>query len=179
MSSQKVCSHLEKSPNIHPSSFIAPGADVMGAVSLGENSSVWYQCVLRADIEQIVIGDGSNVQDGSVIHLASDQGTTVGEYVTVGHKAMLHACVVDNESLIGMGAIVMDGAVIGARSIVGAGTLVPSGKIIPPGSLVVGSPGKVVKTLSLEDQKGIRAWADKYIKVAREHREYLGKSDPR
>lgn len=173
-----VCTHLAKRPNIHPTSFVAPGADLIGDVNLGENASVWYQCVLRADIERIVIGEGSNIQDGSVIHLASEIGTSVGEFVTVGHKAMLHACFIDNESLIGMGAIVMDGAEVGARCIVGAGTLIPPGKKIPPGSLVVGSPGKVVKTLGLDEQKSIRRWAEKYVAVAREHRSHLEESAP-
>lgn len=144
----------------------------MGAVTLGEEASVWYQSVLRADIERIEIGPGSNIQDGTVIHLASDLGTSVGSYVTVGHKALLHACRVDDEVLIGMGAIVMDGAEIGARSIVAAGSLVPKGVVVPPGSLVMGTPAKVVRSLPLDEQKGIRHWAEKYIQVAREHREW-------
>jgi carbonic anhydrase/acetyltransferase-like protein (isoleucine patch superfamily) len=120
------------------------------------------------------VGEGSNIQDGAVIHLASDRGTTVGSYVTVGHKAMLHACEIGDEVLVGMGAIVMDGAVVGARSIIGAGTLIPPGKIIPPGSLVIGSPGRVVRLLPEAEQEAIRGWAEKYISVAREHREFLG-----
>lgn len=173
MSTQKVCSHLGKKPNVATSAFIAPGAVVIGDVELGEYSSVWYQSVLRADIQRIVVGEGSNIQDGSVIHLASDQGTTVGSYTTVGHKAMLHACEIGSEVLVGMGAIVMDGAVVGDRSIIGAGTLIPPGKTIPPGSLVMGSPGRVMRTLSVEEQEAIRGWAEKYIAVSREHREFL------
>ena len=174
MAAAKICSNIDIKPNIASNSFIAPGAVVIGDVELGAFSSVWYQSVLRADIQRIVVGEGSNIQDGAVIHLASDRGTTVGNYVTVGHKALLHACEIEDEVLIGMGAIVMDGAVVGERSIVGAGTLIPPGKIIPPGSLVVGSPGRVVRVLSGEEQEAIRGWAEKYISVAREHREHLG-----
>ncbi len=174
MATAKICSHIDKKPNIDKTSFVAPGAVVIGDVELGAHSSVWYQTVLRADIQRIVVGEGSNIQDGVVIHLASDRGTTVGKYVTVGHKALLHACVIEDEVLVGMGAIVMDGAVVGARSIVGAGTLIPPGKIIPPGSLVVGSPGRVVRVLSGAEQEAIRGWAEKYISVAREHSEFQG-----
>lgn len=173
MSTNSVCTHLSIEPDINPSAFIAPGANVMGAVTLGPDTSVWFQCVLRADIESIVIGEGSNIQDGTVIHLASDLGTRVGRYVTVGHKAMLHACEIEDEVLVGMGAIVMDGAKIGSRSIVAAGTLVTKGFQAPSGSLVMGSPGRVVRSLSEEEQAGIRSWAEKYIQVSREHRAHL------
>jgi carbonic anhydrase/acetyltransferase-like protein (isoleucine patch superfamily) len=169
-----VCTHLFTLPHIHPGAYVTPGAVVIGDVTLGDLSSVWYHCVLRADIQRIEIGEGSNIQDGSVIHLASDLGTTVGSYVTVGHKALLHACEVEDEVLIGMGAIIMDGARIGARSIVAAGSLVPKGMQVPSGSLVVGSPGRVVRGLSLEEQGAIRHWAEKYIVVAAAHREYHG-----
>jgi len=165
--SAQLTRFLDKPPTIHPSAWVAPGATVIGDVTLGEESSVWYGAVLRGDINRIVIGPRSNVQDGSVIHLADDYGVQLGELVTVGHKAILHACTVDNEVLVGMGAIVLDGAEIGARSIVGAGALITGGKVIPPGSLVLGSPAKVVRTLSLEEQAGIRLWADKYVGVSR------------
>ena len=175
-----VCSHLASPPNIHPSAYVAPGAIVIGDVHLGEGSSIWYQCVLRADIQRIVIGSGSNIQDGTVIHLSSDLGTFVGSYVTVGHRVLLHACEVQDEVLVGMGAIVMDGARIGARSIVAAGSLITKGMIVPPGSLVMGSPGRVVRSLTLEEQHAIRGWAEKYVRVAEEHRVFLasaGESD--
>jgi gamma-carbonic anhydrase len=176
MNQKPVCTHLGIAPNIHPDAFIAPGAVVVGNVEIGEHASVWYQCVLRADIERIVIGYGSNIQDGTIIHLASDLGTTVGKFVTVGHRALLHACWIDDEVLIGMGAIVMDGARIGSRSIVGAGSLIPKGMEVPPGSLVIGSPGRIVRTLSMEEQSGIRGWAEKYIQVSEEHRARPGVS---
>jgi carbonic anhydrase/acetyltransferase-like protein (isoleucine patch superfamily) len=167
----RLARYLDAKPRIHPTAFVAPGADVIGDVTLGEGSSVWYQCVLRADINRIVIGPKSNVQDGTVVHLADDFGTEVGELVTVGHKAMLHACTIADEVLVGMGAIVLDGVEIGPRCIIGAGALITGGKKIPEGSLVLGSPAKVVKTLSLEEQRGIRKWAEKYVEVARGYRE--------
>ena len=151
------------SPNIHESAFIAASADVIGRVTLHEETSVWYNSTLRGDINEIVIGPQSNVQDNVVIHLADDYGCYIGELVTVGHSAILHACTVKDEVLIGMGAIVLDGSVIGERSIIGAGALVTGETIIPPGSLVLGSPAKVVRTLSLDEQLKIRSWADKYV----------------
>ncbi|HEY8961314.1 MAG TPA: gamma carbonic anhydrase family protein [Luteolibacter sp.] len=159
-------------PDIHASAYVAASADVIGRVSLGEESSVWYHATLRGDINSIAIGPRSNIQDNAVIHLADDYGCQVGELVTVGHSAILHACTVEDETLIGMGAIVLDGAVIGARSIIGAGALVTGGTIIPPGSLVVGSPGKVVRTLSLDEQRNVKTWAEKYVRISRE---YLGR----
>ena len=135
---------------------------------------MWFQTVLRGDINRIVIGPRSNVQDGAVVHLADDFGTTVGELVTVGHKAILHACNIGDEVLVGMGAIILDGAEVGARCIIGAGALITGGKKIPPGSLVLGSPAKVVRTLSSEEQAGIRVWAEKYVALARAYRERAG-----
>ncbi len=165
-----VTSFLQHQPSIHPTAFIAPSADVIGRVTIHEQASVWYHATLRGDINQIVIGPRSNVQDNAVIHLADDFSCEIGELVTVGHSAILHACRVDNEVLIGMGAIVLDGAVIGARSIIGAGALVTGGTIIPPGSLVLGSPAKVVRTLSLEEQANVKNWAEKYVHGAQQYR---------
>ena len=169
--SDRLARHLDAAPTIHPSAFVAPGAAVVGDVTLAEESSVWFQTVLRGDINRIVIGPRSNVQDGAVVHLADDFGTSVGELVTVGHKAILHACTIGDEVLVGMGAIILDGAEVGARCIIGAGALITGGKKIPPGSLVLGSPAKVVRTLSSEEQAGIRVWAEKYVALARAYRE--------
>jgi carbonic anhydrase/acetyltransferase-like protein (isoleucine patch superfamily) len=168
---ERMARHFHAKPRIHETAFVAPGADVIGDVTLEEESSVWFQCVLRGDINRIVIGPRSNVQDGSVVHLADDYGAFVGELVTVGHKAILHACTIGDEVLVGMGAIILDGAEIGARSIIGAGALITGGKKIPPGSLVLGSPAKVVRTLSLEEQAGIKVWAEKYVALSRAYRE--------
>jgi carbonic anhydrase/acetyltransferase-like protein (isoleucine patch superfamily) len=167
----RLARFLDAKPTVHPTAYVAPGADVVGDVTLEEESSVWFQTVLRGDINRIVIGPRSNVQDGAVVHLADDYGTFVGELVTVGHKAILHACTIADEVLVGMGAIVLDGSEIGARSIIGAGALVTGGKRIPPGSLVLGSPAKVVRTLTLEEQAGIKVWAEKYVALSRAYRE--------
>ncbi len=161
--------HLLQSPKIHPSAFIAPSADIIGDVTIGEEASVWYQAVIRGDINRIVIGPKSNVQDGAVIHLSDDYGAILGQLVTVGHKAVIHACTVDDEVLVGMGAIILDGAEIGARSIIGAGALVTGHTKIPPGSLVVGSPAKVRRQLSLEEQSQVKTWAEKYVAVSRHY----------
>lgn len=171
-----ACNHLHTPPAIHSSSFVAPDAQIIGAVSLAEEASVWYQCVLRADIERIAIGPSSNIQDGTIIHLSSELGTTVGQFVTCGHKALLHACCIDDEVLIGMGSILMDGVEVGARSIIGAGSLVTQGTIIPPGSLVMGSPARVVSSLDAVKQKSIRKWAEKYVQVSKEHADFLASS---
>jgi carbonic anhydrase/acetyltransferase-like protein (isoleucine patch superfamily) len=169
--SERLSRYLDTPPTIHPTAFVAPGADVVGDVTLAEESSVWFQAVLRGDINRIVIGPRSNVQDGAVVHLADDYGAFVGELVTVGHKAVLHACTIADEVLVGMGAIILDGAEVGARSIIGAGALVTGGTKIPAGSLVLGSPAKVVRSLSLDDQAGIKVWAEKYVALSRAFRE--------
>ncbi len=168
---ERMKRYFGRSPSVHPTAFIAPGAVVVGDVTLEEESSVWYQTVLRGDINAIKIGARSNIQDGSVVHLADEFPTLVGEYVTCGHKAILHACTIDNEVLIGMGAVVLDGVEIGARSIIGAGALVTKGRKIPPGSLVMGSPAKVVRALDQDEQLSIKHWAEKYVEVSRKYRE--------
>ena len=159
--------YLAREPDIHPSAFVAPGAVVIGDVILGENASVWFHATLRGDINAIRIGAGSNIQDGSVIHLADDFPTIVGEYVTCGHKAILHACTIGDEVLVGMGAILLDDVEVGARSIIGANALVTQHTKIPPGSLVLGLPAKVVKQLDLEDQRALKSWAEKYVQLSR------------
>jgi carbonic anhydrase/acetyltransferase-like protein (isoleucine patch superfamily) len=176
MPTQPVCPQLTETPEIASTAFVAPGANVIGGVTLEAHSSVWYQCVLRADLQTIRVGEGSNLQDGVIVHLASDLGTEVGKYVTVGHRALLHACHLEDEVLIGMGAIVMDGARIGARSIVAAGAVVPKNLQVPPGSLVMGVPARVTRTLTEPEQASIRGWAEKYIRVAAEHRDALAAS---
>lgn len=166
---QRTARYFGATPSIHPSAFVAKSADIIGDVTLAEETSVWFHTVLRADINSIVIGPKSNIQDGSVIHLADDYGTHVGELVTVGHKAILHACRVASEVLVGMGAIILDGAEIGERCIIGAGALVTQNKKIPPGSLVIGSPARVVRQLDLEEQKNIKYWAEKYVALSKKY----------
>lgn len=158
-------------PSIHPSAFIASSADVIGRVTIHEEASVWYNSTLRGDINSIVVGAQSNIQDNVVVHLSDDFGCHIGKLVTVGHSAILHACEVKDEVLVGMGAIILDGAVIGERSIIGAGALVTSGTIIPPGSLVLGSPAKVVRQLSEEEQSKVKDWALKYVRQSRKFME--------
>lgn len=170
---ERLDKYLSRTPQIDPTAWIAPSADVMGDVRIGPRSCVLYQCVMRGDIEKIIIGEGSNIQDGSVIHLADDLPVIIGDYVTVGHNAMIHACTIEDECLIGMSSTILDGAVIGRRSIVAAGAVVPPGMIVPPGSMVMGVPGKL-RPLAEERQKGLRYWAEKYIAVAAAHRERFG-----
>jgi gamma-carbonic anhydrase len=154
--------HLLKHPQVHPTAWVADTARVLGNVTLHEEVTILYGAVLRGDINEIVIGPRSNIQDGCIIHLSRQHGCYVGANVTVGHAAVLHACRIEDEVLIGMGAIILDGAVIGARSIIGAGSLVTGNKVIPPGSLVMGSPAKVVRSLSESEQASIKSWADSY-----------------
>jgi carbonic anhydrase/acetyltransferase-like protein (isoleucine patch superfamily) len=127
---------------------------------------VWYSAVLRGDINRIAVGHHSNVQDNAVLHLSEDLPCLIGSYVTIGHSAIVHACAVGDECLIGMGATILDGAVIGEQSIVGANALVTQGFHVPPGSLVLGSPGKVVRTLSEKERAALRSWAKHYVENA-------------
>lgn len=162
--------YLNQTPEIDDSAYIASGAVIIGAVTIAAKSSVWHNCVLRGDINRIEIGEGSNIQDGSVVHLADDYGVQIGNHVTVGHMAMIHACTIHDECLIGMHATILDGSEIGEQCIIGAGSLVTKNTKIPPGSLVIGSPAKVVRALSQQERNETRHWADKYIKVARMHK---------
>src|SRR2546426_9377308 len=162
-----IAARLKKGPTIHSSACVVPGATVIGDVTLEEESSVWCGAVLRGDINCIVIGPRSNIQDNAVVHLDTDYPTTVGELVTVGHSAIVHACNIDNEVLVGMGAIILDGVEIGARSIIGANALVTLGTKIPSGSLVLGSPAKVKRALTLEEQKDIARWAWSYVETSK------------
>lgn len=168
---QRLETYLEREPQIDPTAYVADSAVVMGDVTLHARSSVFPLAVLRGDINSIVIGEGSNVQDGTVIHLANDYGVVVGRNVTIGHAAMIHACTIEDNCLIGMKATVLDGAVIGEGSIIGAGALVKMGMRVPPGSLVVGIPGKVVRQLSTEEIEGLQAHARKYQEVAAYHKQ--------
>ena len=167
---ERLGKYLDQVPQIHASAYIAKDAVVIGACRIGRNASVWHGCVLRADINTIRIGEGSNVQDGTMVHLADDYGVKVGKYVTIGHAAMIHACEIGDECLIGMHATILDAAVIGAQSIVGAGALITKEMQVPPGSLVLGSPAQIVKQLSAQERSEIRQWAVKYLAVAGGHK---------
>jgi carbonic anhydrase/acetyltransferase-like protein (isoleucine patch superfamily) len=154
---------LRKKPSLGEGVYIATGAMVLGDVTLGEYSSVWYNAVLRGDINRIVVGHHSNIQDNAVLHLADDFPCLIGNYVTVGHSAVIHACTVEDEVLVGMGAVILDGAVVGKQSIIGAKALVTQGTRIPPGSMVLGAPAKVVRALTRKERAGLKAWAKKYV----------------
>ena len=167
-----IASRFKKGPTIHSSAWVVPGATVIGDVILEEESSVWYGAVLRGDINRIVIGPRSNIQDNAVVHVDTDYPTTMGELVTVGHTAIVHACTIDNEVLIGMGSVILDDVEVGARSIIGANALVTIGTKIPPGSLVIGSPAKIRRQLSLDEQKDIARWASSYVETAKQYREF-------
>ena len=159
-----------KTPQIHKSAFIADGARVIGDVILKAESSIWYNTVARADINQIVIGERSNIQDNSVIHLENDQGVLVGNDVTVGHNAIIHGCTIGDGALIGMGAIIMNGVSIGKGAVVGAGAVVKENMIVNDYELVVGVPAKVVKTLSSSTYDDNVKWAKKYVQLANIHK---------
>jgi carbonic anhydrase/acetyltransferase-like protein (isoleucine patch superfamily) len=164
--SDRLDEFLRKKPTIGKDAYIARGAVVVGDVTLGDGASVWYNAVLRGDINRIVVGAGSNIQDNSVVHLADDFPCILGSYVTVGHSAIVHACTIGDECLIGMGAVILDGAEIGAQCLVGAKALVTQHTKIPAGSLVLGAPAKIVRALTPEERSGLKYWADKYVAYA-------------
>jgi carbonic anhydrase/acetyltransferase-like protein (isoleucine patch superfamily) len=176
--SDRLHNHLEEEPLYGPDVFVAPTAVVVGDVQMDEGSSLWYGGVLRGDINSIKIGKYSNLQDGVIGHLSDDHSLIVGTYVTVGHGAVIHACEIGDECLIGMNSTILDGVKIGRHSVVAAGSVVPVGMQIPEGSLVAGVPAKVKKSLSKEERERIKNWAEKYLVVAKQHREKLGKMRP-
>ena len=157
---------LRQQPRLGVGVYIARGAVVVGCVTLGERASVWYNAVLRGDINRIVVGRFSNIQDNTVLHLADDLPCILGDYVSVGHGAIVHACTVGNQALVGMGATILDGAVIGEESIVGARALVTQRMHVPPGSLVMGAPARVVRALSAEERAALKTLAEKYVHLA-------------
>lgn len=155
---------------LDPSAFVAPGATVVGRVTLGARASVWFSAVMRGDMDTIALGDESNLQDGAVIHVDEGHPTTVGRRVTIGHRAIVHAATVEDGCMIGMGAIVLTGAVVGAGSLVGAGALVREGQVVPAGSLVLGAPAKVVGPVKPEHTEAIRSGVDHYVALGQAYR---------
>jgi carbonic anhydrase/acetyltransferase-like protein (isoleucine patch superfamily) len=152
-------------PTIDPSAFVDQSAQVIGDVHVGAESSVWMNCVVRGDVNAIRIGDRSNIQDMTLVHVMfQTHPTIIGNDVTVGHSATIHGCTIEDRCLIGMGAIVLKGAVIGSGSIVAAGALVPEGMVIPPGTMVMGMPAKVKRPLTAEESASIQGYADRYVK---------------
>lgn len=165
----RLAQYLSQEPDTAQAAFVAKDATIVGAVKLGPASSVFYGCVLRGDINTIEVGEGSNVQDLAMIHLADDYGVKIGNYCTIGHSAIVHACTIGDECLVGMGATILDGAVIGEQCIVGANALVTQRFVAPPGSMILGSPAKVVRPLKPEERAGLKKWALKYVEVAKAH----------
>jgi carbonic anhydrase/acetyltransferase-like protein (isoleucine patch superfamily) len=163
------------SPALDAESWVAPSADVIGKVRLAKGGSIWFGAVLRGDNDWITIGEGSNVQDGCVFHTDKDAPLDIGRNCTVGHKVILHGCKIGDESLIGMGAIVLNHVIIGARCLIGAHALIPEGKIIPDGSLVLGAPGKVARVLSPDEQGGLVKAAESYQRNWRRFKAGLAK----
>lgn len=153
----------EKKPIVHETAFIAPGAHLIGDTIVGKETSIWFNSVLRADEDRIIIGDRCSIQDNTTIHLSEGYPVIVEDEVTVGHNVVLHGCTVKKRSIIGMGSTILDGAVIGEECIVGANTLISPGKVIPPRSLVLGSPGKVVRELTDKDFDLIQLSIDSYV----------------
>lgn len=159
----------QKTPQIAASAWVAPNATVIGDARLGDNVSIWWNAVLRGDNDPIHIGANSNIQDGSVLHTDEGVPMHIGANVTVGHMVMLHGCTVGDNSLIGIGSVILNRAVIGKHSIVGANSLIPEGKVFPDGVLIVGSPGKVVRELSEEEKARLQKSADHYVDNARRY----------
>ena len=163
----------DAAPDLAPDSWVAPSADLIGAVRLGAGASVWFGAVVRADNGDIVIGARSNVQDSAVLHSDPGAPLTLGADCTIGHRAVLHGCTIGDRVLIGMGATVLNHAVIAEDCVVGAGALVTEGKSFPPGSLIVGAPARAVKTLTEEQLAGLRISAAVYVEKAKRYRDDL------
>jgi carbonic anhydrase/acetyltransferase-like protein (isoleucine patch superfamily) len=166
---ETISRNIRTAPRIAPDAYLAADATVVANVEIGPEASVWPQAVLRGDVAHVVLGAQSNVQDGAVVHTADDLPAIIGQLVTVGHKAVVHACTVEDEVLVGMGAIILDGAQVGTRSIIGANATVTQGMKIPPGSMVLGTPAKVVRSLSEAEQEEIKMWALRYVRLSREY----------
>ena len=166
MDEQPFDTYLRKKPQIGTGVYIARGAVVLGDVTLGDYSSVWYNAVLRGDINRIEIGDHTNIQDNAVVHLADEFPCLIGNWVTVGHSAVVHACTVGDDTLIGIGSVILDGTKIGRQCLIGAKALVTPGTEIPDGSVVFGAPAKIVRTLAQAERDKLRIWAEKYVQNA-------------
>lgn len=158
-----------KKPTIDSSAFIAESADIIGNVIIEKNANIWYHAVLRGDENSIIVGENSNIQDGTIIHCKEDEPTIVGKNVTVGHAAIIHGCKIGDYSLIGMGSIILDNAEIGELTMVGAGSLV-TGKKFPSGVLLLGSPAKVVRELTDAEKESLRKSALHYVEMGKKHK---------
>ena len=170
-----------KAPAIDPTALVAPGARLIGDVEIGADASIWYNCVLRGDVNRISIGSRTNIQDGTVIHVdspkagdAEGHATIIGEEVLIGHLAMVHGCILHDRAFVGLGSIVMDGCAIESNAMLAAGAMLTPGKTIPAGQLRAGRPAKYVRDLTAADIAGMRSGVAHYVELARLHREALG-----
>ena len=163
--------HKGITPRLHPSVFVAEGARIIGDVEIGEDSSVWFNAVIRGDILPIRIGRRTNIQDGCILHTKDGFPLSVGDEVTFGHGATAHGCTIGDLCLLGIGCVVLDGAVVGKGSVIGSGAVVPPGTIVPPHSLVMGVPGRIVKDLGPASEERNRAFSDNYVRYARSYLE--------
>jgi len=170
---RNLYSYDNQHPKFNDTVFIAPGAKVIGNVELGDYVSVWFNAIIRADVDYIKIGPGTNIQDGCVVHEDPGYPVVMGNNVTVGHLAVLHGCTVGDEAVIGMGAVILTGAKIGAGAVVAAGALVPEGREIPPGTLAIGSPAKVVRELTPEHRERFKKNVQHYLELAEKYRRNL------
>ncbi|WP_053957015.1 gamma carbonic anhydrase family protein [Inediibacterium massiliense] len=170
-----ILSYEGYTPNIDESCYVADNATIVGKVTLKKNANIWYGTVVRADDNEVIIGENTNIQDNCTIHIAKDFQTIIGDYVTVGHNAIVHACTVGNYVLVGMGAIILNGAQIGDHVIVAAGSVIPPGKKIPSNTLVMGSPAKVVRELTQKDYEKLKDSALHYVNLAKKHKHNMEK----
>ena len=162
-----------KESRIDPRAFVAPGAAVYGDVTVKKDAGIWFHAVVRGERDSVTIGEGSNVQDNCVVHVDEGFGVKIGDYVSIGHGAVIHGCTIGDNTLIGMGAVILNGARIGKNCIIGAGALVTQNTVIPDGFLAVGSPAKVKRQVTPEEIEANRENALLYIREAKEYREYL------
>jgi len=157
-------------PTIHGSAFIAPNATVLGNVEIGAESSIWYTTVLRGDVDRIVVGSQTNIQDGTIVHVDEGFPALIGSRVGIGHRAIVHGCTIEDECLVGMGSVLLNGVYVGTGSVIAAGAVVPEGVRIPPGSLVMGVPGRIVRQVDPELAARIRGTWEHYVERGKEHK---------
>ena len=157
----------DQSPRIHPTAFVAAGAVIAGNVTLEEDASVWFNAVVRGDINSISIGERTNIQDGCILHVTNTFPVRIGKDVTVGHRAVVHGCIIEDESLVGMGAVILDNAHIGPNALVAAGALILEGAEVPGGSLAAGVPARVIRKLTDAEKERIRASSRHYVEYAK------------
>lgn len=160
----------EFTPEIDKTCFVAKSSDIIGNVIIGKDSNVWYNTVLRGDLNKIVVGEKTNIQDGTIIHVEKSIPTIIGNNVTIGHKAIVHACTISDNVLVGMGAIILNGAIIEENVLIGAGSVVTPGKTIPSGHLVLGSPARAIRKLTDEEINDLQKSADNYVSLSKKHK---------